>query len=302
MNTKRIYTINDYLTKHFGTKIAKLSLPGGTTCPNRDGSKGVGGCIFCSESGSGDMASDIDSQIKLLSDKWPNISKYIAYFQSYTSTYMPSEVLRKKIYDALSHENIVGVAIATRPDCLDDDILNLLAEINDKYFLWVELGLQTIHEKTARNINRCYSLDIYEKAVSALQILDIKYVTHLILGLPGESKADMHKSLAYVCSRKPFGIKLHLLNIVKGSPMERIYPDYVPFESIDEYVNLVCDLLEVVPSDITIHRLTGDVPRPLLVAPTWSYKKRTILNGIHRELRLRGSYQGSKLMTQSSKL
>lgn len=204
MNTKRIYTINDYLTKHFGTKIAKLSLPGGTTCPNRDGSKGVGGCIFCSESGSGDMASDLDSQIKLLSDKWPNISKYIAYFQSYTSTYMPSEVLREKIYDALSHKNIVGVAIATRPDCLDDDILNLLAEINDKYFLWVELGLQTIHEKTARNINRCYSLDIYDKAVSALQALDIKYVTHLILGLPGESKADMHKSLAYVCEQKAF--------------------------------------------------------------------------------------------------
>ncbi len=296
MNTKRIYTINDYLTEHFGAKIAKLSLPGGTTCPNRDGSKGVGGCIFCSESGSGDMASDIDSQIKLLSEKWPNITKYIAYFQSYTSTYMPTELLRKKLYDALSHENIVGLAIATRPDCLNDDILNLLDEINNKYFLWVELGLQTIHDNTAKKINRCYDIKVYDEAISALQALNIKYVTHLILGLPGENKEDMYKSVRYVCAGKPFGIKLHLLNVVRGSAMEKLYPGYIPFKSIDEYVSLVCDLLEIVPPDVTIHRMTGDVPRPLLIAPAWSYKKRTILNGIHRELRLRQSYQGRGLV------
>lgn len=292
--TRRIYTINDYLKEKFNTKIAKLSLPGGTTCPNRDGSKGTGGCIFCSENGSGDMAGDIDEQIALLSEKWPNVHKYLAYFQSYTSTYDPVEVLRKRFYDVLKRDDIVGIAVATRPDCLDDDILELLDEINKTHFLWVELGLQTINDDTAKIINRCYDLEVYDNAVSDLTRLGIRYVTHLILGLPGETKQDMISSVRYVCQNDIFGIKLHMLNTVKGSTMETLYPGYTSFESIDEYITLVCDILEIIPSDVTIHRLTGDVPRPLLIAPEWSYKKRTILNGIQRELKNRDSFQGIK--------
>lgn len=292
--TRRIYTINDYLKEIFNTKIAKLSLPGGTTCPNRDGTKGTGGCIFCSESGSGDMAGDINDQIALLSDKWPNVHKYLAYFQSYTSTYAPAEVLRKRFYEVLDRDDVVGIAVATRPDCLDDDILELLDEINRTHFIWVELGLQTIRDDTAERINRCYDLKVYDKAVKDLNGLGIRYVTHIILGLPGETKNDMKDSLRYVCSDPVFGIKLHMLNTVKGSAMEKLYPGYTSFESIDEYIDLVCDLLEITPPDVTIHRLTGDVPRPLLIAPEWSYKKRTILNGIQREMKKRGSFQGIK--------
>ena len=291
---KQIYTINDYLKEYFGEKTAKLSLTGGTTCPNRDGSKGTGGCIFCSESGSGDTASDIDSQIKLLYDKWPNVRKYIAYFQSYTSTYAPLVQLREKFYGALNHEKVSGIAIATRPDCLGEDVLDLLSEINEKHFMWIELGLQTARDDTGKLINRCYDLDVYDKAVADLEKLGIKYVTHLILGLPGETKKDMINSVKYVCSKNIFGLKLHMLNLVKGSAMEKLYPNYCSFENIEEYVNLVCDLLEIVPQNVTIHRLNGDVPRPLLISPEWSYKKRTILNGIRKELKRRGSYQGIK--------
>lgn len=297
---KQIYTINDYLKEHFGYKIAKLSLPGGSTCPNRDGTKGTGGCIFCSEMGSGDTAGDVDSQIRLLADKWPNIKKYLAYFQSYTSTYAPVTELRKKFYDVLKKDNIVGIAIATRPDCLGDNVLKLLGEINREHFMWIELGLQTIHKNTADLINRCYDLSVYDKAVSNLENLGIPYVTHLILGLPGETKEDMIKSVKYVCEKNIFGIKLHMLNTVKGSAMEKMYPGYTSFDSIEEYVKLVCDLLEIIPPDVTIHRLTGDVLRPLLIAPEWSYKKRTILNGIRRELKERNSYQGIRSSSEKT--
>ena len=290
--TKRIYTINDYLKEKFNTKVAKLSLPGGTTCPNRDGSKGIGGCIFCSESGSGDMAGDIDSQIALLSEKWPNVKKYMAYFQSYTSTYDPAEILRSRFDRVLKRNDIVGIAIATRPDCLGDDILELLDEINKTRFLWVELGLQTTNDNTAMKINRCYNLDVYDRAVSNLTELGIRYVTHLILGLPGETIRDMENSVRYVCQSNIFGIKLHMLNTVKGSAMESLYPGYTSFDNIEEYIALVCDLLEIVPPDVTIHRLTGDVPRSLLIAPEWSYKKRTILNGIQQKMKNRDSFQG----------
>ena len=194
----------------------------------------------------------------------------------------------------LKRDDIVGIAVATRPDCLDDDVLKLLDEINKTHFLWVELGLQTINDDTAKIINRCYELKVYDKSVSDLTRLGIRYVTHLILGLPGETKQDMISSVRYVCQNDIFGIKLHMLNTVKGSTMESLYPGYTSFESIDEYINLVCDILEIIPSDVTIHRLTGDVPRPLLIAPEWSYKKRTILNGIQRELKNRDSFQGIK--------
>ena len=301
-----INSIGWWLKQHFGTKVIKLALDGGFTCPNRDGTCGTGGCIFCSEEGSGELASDaiidmqkaITDQIELRAEKWPKATHFIAYFQSHTNTYAPVSELRTK-YEAALHaldndpdKSIVGLAIATRPDCLDDDVLELLKDLNEQTFLWVELGLQTIH---GDHINRGYELDVYDDAIKKLLALGIRVVTHLILGLPGESKEQMRESVKYVTNQSIFGLKLHLLNVVKGSPMEVMYPGYTPFDSPEEYIDLVCDLLEIIPRDITIHRLTGDMPRKLLIAPEWSYKKRTILNGIAHELRMRGSHQGCKL-------
>ncbi len=289
-----INSIGSYLKAYFGEKTVKLSIDGGFTCPNRDGTKGTGGCTFCSGEGSGELASNIEDQIQLLSEKWPN-ARYLAYFQNHTNTYAPVSVLQEKYYAALSHPKISGIAIATRPDCIDEDVLNLLSEINENHFLWVELGLQTIHQQTADLINRCYRLETFDWAVKALQARGIKVVVHLILGLPGESRQDMIDSVRYVCSSGAWGIKLHMLNIVKGSAMEKDYSSYNSFDSIEDYVNFVCDLVEIIPPEMVIHRLSGDAPRKILIAPEWSYKKRTILNGIHAELARRGSTQGCRL-------
>lgn len=296
------HSIGNYLKKTMGTKVVKLSIDGGFTCPNRDGTKGRGGCIFCSAAGSGDLASDIPSQIRLLSDKWPN-AKYLAYFQSHTNTYAPVSHLRKLYEEALSYPGVIGLAIATRPDCLPEEVLDLLEEFNRKTFLWVELGLQTCHDETAQLINRCYPRSVYDRAIEELTARGIRTVTHLIFGLPGETREQMLSSVSYVCKNlgtdsKPrhiFGIKLHMLNLVKGSQMETLYPDYVSFSSIEEYVDLVVDALEIIPPDITIHRLSGDAPRPTLIAPEWSYKKRTILNSIHKTLKDRKTRQGAGL-------
>lgn len=289
-----INMISKYLKEEFGKKTVKLSIDGGFTCPNRDGSKGTGGCIFCSADGSGDFASTIEEQILLLSEKWPD-TEYIAYFQNHTNTYAPVSVLRQKFYEALNHPLISGIAIATRPDCLSDEVVELLAEINDSHFMWVELGLQTIHEKTAELINRCYPLSVFDDAMKKLSACGIKTVVHLILGLPGESREDMERSVRYVCQSGAWGLKLHMLNVVKGSQMEKLMPDYCSFDSIEAYVSLICDLIEIIPPEIVIHRLSADAPRKILMTPPWSYKKRTILNGIHSELARRGSSQGCRL-------
>ena len=300
------YTINSigsYLKETFGEKMVKLSIDGGFTCPNRDGTKGTGGCIFCSAAGSGDLASDIPSQIELLSDKWPN-AQYLAYFQSHTNTYAPVEQLRRQYSEALEHPGVKGLVIATRPDCLSEEILDLLAEFNEKTFLWVELGLQTTHEDTADLINRCYPLSVYDVAIEGLRKRGIRVVTHLIFGLPGETQEQMLDSVRYVCRNLAddpdnpeyiFGIKIHMLNLVRGSRMEKLYPDYVSFDTIEEYVDLVIRALEIIPPEITIHRMSGDAPRPTLISPEWSYKKRTILNSIHQQLRARKTWQGAKL-------
>lgn len=293
---QRINMIGAWLKNRFGQKVVKLSLDGGFTCPNRDGSKGVGGCIFCSPDGSGELSTDIPGQIQLLSEKWPNVHRYLAYFQSHTSTYASVKTLEKLYTEALSYPlnngEIVGLVIATCPDCLGDDVIALLKKLQQTSFLWVELGLQTIH---GDNVNRCYPLSTYDEAITKLQEAGIPYVTHLILGLPGETSEQMKESVAYVCSQPLFGLKLHLMNVVKGAAMNHLYPNYQPFSSPEEYVSLVCDLLEIIPPQVTIHRLTGDVPRKLLVSPPWSYKKRTILNGINHEMARRNSYQGCKL-------
>ena len=290
-----INSISSYLKKHFGQKTVKLAIDGGFTCPNRDGTKGYGGCLFCSEDGSGEFASNIEDQIQLLSEKWPN-ANYLAYFQNHTNTYAPVSELRKKYEAALQHPLINGIVIATRPDCINEEVLDLLSEIKEKHFLWVELGLQTIHEKTAELINRCYPLPVYDQAIKALNDRGINTVVHLILGLPGETKQDMIESVNYVTASEAWGMKLHLLNVVKGSRMEKDYADYNSFPSLEDYVNFVCDLIEIIPPEIVLHRLTGDAPRKILITPEWSYRKRTILNGIQHELKRRGSYQGCKAL------
>lgn len=291
---ERYYSISNYLKKHFGCKTVKLSIDAGFTCPNRDGTVGTGGCAFCSGGGSGELSSTIEEQIELLKDKWPDAA-YLAYFQSFTNTYAPVEELREKYYSALKDPRVKGIAIATRPDCLCDDVLDLLSEINKDYFLWIELGLQSIHNRTTEYLGIGYGLETYDEAMRKLNERGIKVVSHIILGLPGESKQDMMESVEHVCKMGTWGIKLHLLNIVKTARLYQMIPDYVPFESIDEYTDLVVDLLEIIPPDVTIHRLTGDVPRKLLVSPEWSYHKRTILNEINRKLKVRNTNQGAKL-------
>mgnify|MGYP004476287349 FL=1 len=295
---ERYFSISNYFKQTFGEKTIKLSLDAGFTCPNRDGTLGTGGCAFCSSSGSGEFASSISEQIELLSEKWPH-ARHIAYFQNHTNTYAPVSVLRKYYYDALSDSRIDGIAIATRPDCLGEDVLDLLEEINREHFLWVELGLQTIHPKTSEAMGIGYSLDTFQEAITELHRRGIRTVVHVILGLPGESRQDMFDTVSYVARVHPFGIKLHMLNIVRGSRLYDMMPDYVPFQSIEEYCELVVDLLEIIPEDITVHRLTADTQRGLLVAPEWSYRKRTILNRINLRLKERNTRQGAKAATDN---
>ena len=300
---ERYNSISNYLKSEFGRKTVKLSIDAGFTCPNRDGRVGYGGCAFCSEGGSGELAAhassyeegirdSISEQIDTLSEKWPDAC-YLAYFQSFTNTYAPVDVLRSRFYAALDDPRIEGIAIATRPDCLGDDVLDLLEEINRDHFMWVELGLQSTHNDTLKSMNTCYTYECYEQAASALIDRGIRVVTHLILGLPGETEEMMLESVRRVCRKPVFGLKLHLMNIVKTSPLYKAMPDYVPFDSIKEYTDLVVRCLEIIPPEVTIHRLTGDVPRKILVSPEWSYRKRTILNTINSELKRRDTCQGA---------
>ncbi len=294
LNGQRINTISEYLKREFGRKTIKLAIDGGFTCPNRDGSKGSGGCTFCSDTGSGEFSSDIDDQIRLLSDKWPDAA-YLAYFQNHTNTYAPVEELREKYFAVLKDPRIKGLVIGTRPDCLGKDVLELLSEINRTHFLWVELGLQTIHEKTAERINRCYPLEVFDKAMDDLRSRGIRTVVHLILGLPGETEEMMLESVRYVANKPElFGMKLHLMNLVKGSALAAESPDYVSFPDISTYVDLVVRCLEIIPPTVTIHRLTGDAPRPILLSPVWSFNKRTILNSINDRLNLLDTWQGKR--------
>lgn len=297
----RYNSIGSWLRKEFGGQVSKLSLSAGFTCPNRDGSLGTGGCIFCSEDGSGAFAGDIQQQIVLLSKKWP-LSKHIAYFQSYTNTYASAEILRQKYEQALAHDHVVGLAIATRPDCLPDEVLDLLSELNNRTFLWVELGLQSMHEKTGNFINRCYPTRVFDEAMDRLHARGIRTVVHLIFGLPGENREDMLETVNYVGEKKPFGIKIHQLFITKDSPISRMdFSLRIPgchdvskgIMEKEEYIGIVVDALERLPQSITIHRLTGDPPKDTLIAPLWCRDKKSVLNGIQMELKRRGSFQGS---------
>ncbi len=297
---RKIYMLNDFLKEKFNEKIYKVSLDGGFTCPNRDGKVSRGGCIFCSENGSGDFTAtklksihaQIEEQIDLVSKKYKG-DKYIAYFQNFTNTYAEVSYLRKIYEEALSHEKIVGLAIATRPDCLEDDVLELLAELNKKTFLWVELGLQTVNDDVAKYFNRAYETVIYKEASEKLNKLNIKFVTHIIIGLPKEENDDYLKTAIFAQNCGTWGIKIHLMYVVKNTPLEKLYLNGdLKVNTKEEYVEKVVNVLENISSEIVVHRLTGDGDRETLVAPLWSIKKIDVLNSIHKELKRRNTYQG----------
>ena len=297
---RKIYMLNDFLKEKFNEKIYKVSLDGDFTCPNRDGKVSRGGCIFCSENGSGDFTAtklksihaQIEEQIDLVSKKYKG-DKYIAYFQNFINTYAEVSYLRKIYQEALSHEKIVGLAIATRPDCLEDDVLELLAELNKKTFLWVELGLQTLNDDVAKYFNRAYETEIYKEASEKLNRLNIKFVTHIIIGLPKEENDDYLKTAIFAQNCGTWGIKLHLMYVVKNTPLEKLYLNGdLKVNTKEEYVEKVVNVLENISSEIVVHRLTGDGDRETLVAPLWSIKKIDVLNSIHKELKRRNTYQG----------
>ena len=287
------YSFNEYVLERFGEKLYKLSLNAGFTCPNRDGTKGRGGCIFCSAGGSGDFSEapceDIDVQIenakKQVRSKFSG-EHFIAYFQAFTNTYAPVERLREIFCKAVNNPCIAAVSVATRPDCLPEEVIALLSELNHIKPVFVELGLQTIHESTAQLINRCYPLSDYDRAVRLLKQEGINTVVHLILGLPGETEEMVLQSVRYVVDSKADGIKLQLLHVLKGTKLEQMYQNR-EFEvlSLEEYTDLLVKCVELIPNNIVIHRLTGDAPKKLLVAPLWSADKKRVLNCINARLR-----------------
>lgn len=298
-NGKRYYSLNYYLRQKFGEKVFKISLDAGFTCPNRDGRISKEGCIFCSPRGSGDFTiecDDINQQFDkakiMMMKKWKK-GKFIAYFQAYTNTYASVDILHQKYYSMMQKQNVVGLAIATRPDCLPPEVVDLLGEINSKTYLWVELGLQTINEKTGRLINRGYTLDSYIDAIKKLRSKSIDIVTHCILGLPGESKEDMINTIDFVANTNTQGIKLHLLHLMKDTPMVRFYEEgKLSLLEKDQYVDLVVDCVERLPSSMVIHRLTGDGPRDTLIGPRWSLNKWEVLNAIDNKFIERDTWQG----------
>lgn len=285
-------TLNNYLKERFGEKVYKIALNGGFTCPNRDGSIDTRGCIFCSKGGSGDFAESPDLTIteqiengkKRLEKKIKN-GKYIAYFQAFTNTYAPVEKLREIYTEAIIHPDIVALSIGTRPDCLGDDVLALLDELNKIKPIFVELGLQTINEDTAKYIRRGYTLEVYDKAVADLHKIGINVVTHIILGLPNESKEDMLNSVKYAC-KVTDGIKLQLLHILKGTDLAKDYKQG-KFEvlTLEQYTEIIKECVQIIPENVVIHRLTGDGAKKDLIAPIWSADKKTVLNTINRALK-----------------
>lgn len=286
-------SFNKYLKDKFGQKVYKISLDGGFTCPNRDGKTGTRGCIFCSKGGSGDFAESREMSIteqiengKKRVEKKIKSGKYIAYFQAFTNTYAPVEILRQKYEEAINHPDIVVLSIATRPDCLGDDVLRLLDEMNKIKPVFVELGLQTIHQKSAKYIRRGYDLSVYDKAVRDLKKIGVNVVVHVILGLPNESENDMLETVKYVCESGANGIKLQLLHVIDGTDLAKDYEKGL-FKTLefDEYVNLIVKCVKIIPKDIVIHRLTGDGAKKDLIAPLWSADKKRVLNAINKALR-----------------
>lgn len=321
MNSGKGYNdLNTYLRNRFGTKVYKLALSGGMTCPNRDGTCGDRGCIFCSEGGSGDFAAPVAMSVKeqiewakeRLREKLANeydTAKYIAYFQSFTNTYAPTEYLRKIFTEAINDDSVVALSVGTRPDCLGDEVIELLASLNREKPVFVELGLQTIHEQSARFIRRGYELEVFDDAMHRLQAAEIEVVVHVILGLPGETEDMMIDTVRYVGEYSKtgrIGIKLQLLHVLKGTDLGDMYeksPERfgrggdlkLHMEETSNYVEILLKAIGILPADVVIHRLTGDAPHDKLLFPMWSANKRTTLNSLAKQMRERSWQQGCLL-------
>ncbi len=299
---KPYYSLDAYCKNTFGHKCYKIALNGGMTCPNRDGTIDTRGCIFCSAGGSGDFASTgstIDEQLskglELFGDKKTG-NHFIAYFQAFTNTYASVQYLRTLYTQALLHPQVCGISIATRPDCLGQDVLDLLSELKSTFtnkFIWIELGLQTIHEATARYIRRGYTLRCFEETFQNLALRNIPIIVHVILGLPGETPQMIYDTIQYLNKQKPFGIKLQLLHVLSGTDLAADYLNahFFVYEK-DEYLAILIHCLELLSPDIVVHRTTGDGPRNLLIAPTWSLNKRDVLNSLHKKMKQSNTYQG----------
>lgn len=299
---KRYHTWNYALRQQFGEKIFKVPIDGGFDCPNRDGTVAKGGCTFCSVSGSGDMIvapSDplplqFQKEIQLMHQKWPTVDQYIVYFQNFTNTHAPVDVIRHRFEQVVNEKGIVGLSIGTRPDCLPDEVVNYLAELNERFYLWVELGLQTTFEETSVAINRAHDYQTYLDGVAKLRKHGIRVCTHLINGLPGETPAMMRENVRRTIQDSDIqGIKLHLLHLMTNTKMMRDYNEgRLQLMSKEAYVSVICDQLEMIPPEIVIHRLTGDAPFETIIGPMWSLKKWEVLNAIDAEMKRRNSYQG----------
>ncbi len=304
-NDKPYHSLDYELKNRYGEKIYKIALNAGMTCPNRDGTCGVRGCIFCSAGGSGDFAvkresgdGSVAAQLEQGKQHFHNKNigcHFIAYFQAYTNTYAPVPQLEALYREALDEPSVVGISIATRPDCLGDDVLSLLDRLNQEYcdkFIWVELGLQTIHEDTAVLIRRGYPLPVFEQAVIRLREISIPSIAHVIIGLPGEDKPMMLETCHFLARKGVSGIKLQLLHVLKNTDLVELYKKKT-FDILDmmEYIDIIISCLEVLPPDMVIHRVTGDGPRDLLLAPLWSLDKRRVLNTLHQEIRRRNTWQ-----------
>ena len=299
-SNKRYYTLDYYYKHKYGCKIAKISLNMGLTCPNKDGKVGYGGCIYCSKLGSGEYAGDKNKPLKeqfdevknVMIKKWPS-AKFIAYFQANTNTYAPIEKLKKAWEEVLTYDDVVGINISTRPDAIEKECYDYLEELNKKTDLVVELGLQTIHDKTSKFINRCHDLNSFETALNELNKRGIKVLVHVMFSLPYETKDMMLDTIKYLSNKNIWGIKIHMLHILKGTLLAKIYEqEKFPILTKDEYVQIVCDSLELLPENIVINRLTGDPKVDDLIEPFWLVKKFCVLNDIDKEMARRDSYQG----------
>ncbi len=304
---KRYNTLNDYYREIFGEKIFKVPIDAGFDCPNRDGTVAHGGCTFCTVSGSGDAIVAPDAPIRdqfyeeidFMHRKWPEVKKYLVYFQNFTNTHDTVDVIRERYEQAINEPGVVGINIGTRPDCLPDETIAYITELSERMHVTVELGLQTTYDETSKIINRAHTYDLYVKTVKRLRELapKVEIVSHLINGLPGENHEMMVENVRRcVTDNEIDGIKLHLLHLMTSTKMQRDYHEgRLRLLSMDEYVNIICDQFEIIPKNIVIHRITGDAPRDMLIGPMWSLKKWEVLNAIDKEMERRGSYQGCKL-------
>lgn len=294
----RYYSLNEYLQERFGEKVYKLSLDLGLSCPNRDGTLDDRGCIFClggsshfAKSG-GNIHQKLEEAKKLV-EKKTKAEKYIAYFQSYTNTYAPVEYLKNVFTQAINRDDISAISVATRPDCLPLDVLDLLSDLNKIKPVWVELGLQTSKEETAKYIRRCYENSVYKEAVKQLKNRNIQVITHVILGLPFETKGDILNSVKFAVDCGTDGIKLQLLHVLRGTDLELDYnKGLFKTLTLDEYMDILFECIEILPERVVVHRITGDAPKAHLVAPLWSGDKKTVINTINRQIKEKGISQG----------